>query len=95
MSKTRILSIAINLTDWIITLQIIYALQLPSFVNKTFCSSVVTKNLLFLPHTIRFAMGSGTEREAEHRSGMWRLKCEVHAKEQPCKHMCWNICSQC
>ena len=87
MSKTRIFSIAINLMDWFITLQIIYALHLSSFVNKTFWSSVVTKNLLSLPHTICFAMGSGAESEAEHRNGMWRLKGEVNAEEQPHKHM--------
>jgi len=94
MSKTWILSIAINLTDWTITWRIICALQLSSFVNKTFWSSVVTKNLLFLPHTIHFATGSGAETEAEHCNGMWRLKCKVHPKEQPHKHMCYYRCSQ-
>lgn len=53
-----------------------------------FWSSVVTKNLLFLPRAIRFARGSGAESEAEHHNGMWRLKCEEHAEEQPHKHMC-------
>lgn len=82
MSKTRILNIAINLTDWITVLRIIYA-----FVSKTFWSSVVTKNLLYPPHAISFAIDSGAESEAEHRNGMWGMKCKVHAEEQPHRHV--------